>query len=222
MDTIEKDRGQLTVLYLDMRRAQQATNIMESNNVPFVDVDGLNIWDDIELDIMPNSDDMLLDSDATSEAAPAPAINSSGLLPIEDYLIPFPSNGNMDIRYRNHELTLRSSHAEHHLSRIRDLIAEKKFQYSHVVRVSPCKGTTTRSRASVKKLKTEIALHCRMYTRCRACLIMSLAQLASNSLGFGSLQMVIDLGWPVPALAEALSSVCFVYTPSFSNILHFL
>ena len=45
MDTIEKDRDQLTVLYLDMRRAQQAANIMESNNVPFVDVDGLNIWD---------------------------------------------------------------------------------------------------------------------------------------------------------------------------------
>jgi len=92
MDTIEKDRGQLTVLYLDMRRAQQAANIMESNNVPFVDVDGLNIWDDIELDIMPTSDDMPLDSDATSEAAPA--TNSSGPLPIEDYLIPFPSNGN--------------------------------------------------------------------------------------------------------------------------------
>jgi len=127
MDTIEKDCGQLTVLYLDMRRAQQAANIMESNNVPFVDVDRLKILDDIELDIMPNSDDMPLDSDATSEAAPAPAINSSGPLPIEDYLIPFPSNGNMDICYKNHELILRSSHAEHHLSRIRELITEKSF-----------------------------------------------------------------------------------------------
>jgi len=162
MDTIEKDCGQLTVLYLDMRRAQQAANIMESNNVPFVDVDGLNIWDDIELDIMPTSDDMPLDSDATSEAAPAPApaTNSSGPLPIKDYLIPFPSNGNMDICYRNHELTLQSSRAEHHLSHIRELIAKKSFQYSHVMRVSPRKGTTTRSRASVKKLNTEIALHC--------------------------------------------------------------
>jgi len=174
MDTIEKDRGQLTVLYLDMRRAQQAANIMESSNVPFVDVDGLNIWDDIELDIMPNSDDMLLDLDATSEAAPAPAlaINSSGPLPIKDYLVPFPSNGNMDIRYRNHELTLWSFHAEHHLSRIRELIAEKSFQYSHVMCVSPCKGTTTRSHASVKKLNTEIVLHCRMYTRCQARLVI--------------------------------------------------
>jgi hypothetical protein len=43
MEAIEKGRGQLTVLYFELRRAQQAANIMESNNVPFVDVDRLNI-----------------------------------------------------------------------------------------------------------------------------------------------------------------------------------
>jgi hypothetical protein len=175
MEAIEKDRGQLTVLYLELRRAQQAANIMESNNVPFVDVDGLNVWDEVELDIIPNSDntnsyDMPLESDAASGAALA--ANSLGPSKIEDYLIPLPSNGNVDICHRNLELTLQSSRAEHHLARIRELIAEKSFQYSHVMRVSPHKGTTTRSRASVKKLNTEIALHCRLYVRCRACLIL--------------------------------------------------
>ena len=174
MDTIEKDRGQLTVLYLELRIAQQAANILESNNVPFVDVDGLNIWDEIELDLIPNSDDMPVEPDTDLGAATAPALagNSSRPLAIEDYVIPLPSNGNVNICHKNLELSLRSSRAEHHLARIRELIAEKSFQYSHVMRVSPRKGTTTRSRASLKKLNTEIALHCRMYARCRAHLII--------------------------------------------------
>ena len=133
MEGIEKDRGQLTVLYLELRRAQQAANIMESNNAPFVDVDGLSIWDDIELDIIPNSDDMLLDLDATSDMAPAPALapaipgNYSGPLAIEDFLIPLPSNGNVDICHKNLELTLRSSRAEHHLCSYSRTYCRKKF-----------------------------------------------------------------------------------------------
>jgi len=174
MEAIEKDHGQLTVLYVELRRAQQAANVMENNNASFVDVDGLNIWDDVELDIIPNSDDMPLDSDAASGTAPAPALARNALGPsaIEDYLIPLPSNGNVDVGHKNLEIAFRSSRAEHHLARIRELIAEKSFQYSHVMRVSPRKGTTTRSRASIKKLNTEIALHCRMYARCRARLIL--------------------------------------------------
>jgi hypothetical protein len=129
------------------------------------------------LDIIPHSDDtnsydMPLESDAASGVAPALAGNSLGPSTIEDYLIPLPSNGNVDICHRNLELTLRSSRVEHHLARIRELIAEKSFQYSHVMRVSPRKGTTTCSRASVKKLNTEIALQCRLYARCRARLIL--------------------------------------------------
>jgi len=148
-------------------------------------------------------------------------------LAIEDYLIPFPSNGNMDIRYRNLELTLWSFHAEHHLSCIQELIAKKSFQYSHVMCVSPRKGTTTHSQASVKKLNTEIALHCRMYTRCWACLIIlggdqsrfkvltpddvkaSTAIINHNESGSTRLTKlswiwesseVINLGWLVPVL----------------------
>jgi hypothetical protein len=57
-------------------------------------------------------------------------------------------------------------HAETHLNRIRDLIAEKSFQYSHVIRVSPRKGVNTHSRAAVKKLNLQISIHCRFYTQC--------------------------------------------------------
>ena len=141
---------------------------MESNNALFVEVDRLNIWDEVELDIIPNSDDMPIESDAAGSApAPAPTGSSSGPPAIEDYLIPLPSNGNVDLCHRNLELTLQSSRAEQHLARIRDLIAEKNFQYLH-----PRKGTTTRSWASVKKLNTEIAQHSRLYARFRARLIL--------------------------------------------------
>jgi hypothetical protein len=130
--------------YLELRRAQQAANIMESNNTPFVDVDGLNIWDEVELDIIPNSDNMPMELDPAPETAPAPAGNSLGPLAIKDYLIQLPSNGIVDLCHRDLELTLRSSRAEHHLTRIQELVAEKSFQYSHVMRVSPRKGMTTR------------------------------------------------------------------------------
>jgi hypothetical protein len=169
MDAIKKDRGQLTVLYLELRRARQATNIMKSHIGPFVDVDRLNIWHEVELDIIPNSD-MSMELDQAPKTAPAG--NSLGPPAIEDYLIPLPSNGNVDLCHRNLELTLQSSCAEHHLARIRELIAKKSFQYSHVMRVSPRKGTTTRSWALVKKLNTEIALHSRLYAHCQACLIL--------------------------------------------------
>src|ERR1700678_3152447 len=69
------------------------------------------------------------------------------------------------------ELSYRIQHAENHLNRIRDLIAEKSFQFSHVICVAPRKDVNTRSRAEVKKLNLKISVHCRLYTQCRARLI---------------------------------------------------
>ncbi|KAF8797508.1 hypothetical protein BYT27DRAFT_7125484, partial [Phlegmacium glaucopus] len=91
--------------------------------------------------------------------------------PVEDQAIPLPSNGNVGPVYRELELSHCISHADHHLNRIRDLIAEKSFQFSHVIRVSPRKGVNTHSRAAVKKLNLKISVHCRLYTQCRARLI---------------------------------------------------
>jgi hypothetical protein len=61
--------------------------------------------------------------------------------------------------------------ADHHLDRIRELIAEKSFQYSHVIHCSPRKSVTTCSRAAIKKLNLEIAVQCRLYARCRAWIV---------------------------------------------------
>ena len=170
MKSIERDRRQLTVLYLELRKAQQAANIMDSNNAPVIEVDRLNIWDELEFGVKPNDEDTPMELEVAPLPAPAPTGKSPPA--IEDYLIPLPSNGNVDSHHSNLELSLRSSRAEHHLTRIRELIAEKSFQYSHVICNSPRKGPTTRSRSSIKKLNSEIALHCRLYSRCRAQLVI--------------------------------------------------
>ena len=46
---------------------------------------------------------------------------------IEEQIIPLPSNGNFADSYRDLELSYRMLHAEQHLTRIWDLIAEKSF-----------------------------------------------------------------------------------------------
>ena len=114
---------------------------------------------------------------------PAPILPDSptGPLPIEEQPISLPSNGNVPAIYRELELSHRISHADHHLNRIRDLIAEKSFQYSHVIRVAPRKGVNVSSRAAVKKLNLEIALHCRLYSQCRTRLLRLGANPATQS-----------------------------------------
>jgi len=95
----------------------------------------------------------------------------TGPIPIEKQIISLPSNGNVGREYVPLEINQRIEHADHHLGRIRDLIAEKSFQFSHVIRVAPRKAVNTRSRAEVKKLNLQISIHCRLYTQCRARLL---------------------------------------------------
>ena len=90
---------------------------------------------------------------------------------IEDQIISLPSNGNISNDYQDLELTHQILNANNHLNRLQDLIAEKSFQYSHVICVAPRKVVTTRSRAMIKKLNHLIAQHYRMYSRCWSCLV---------------------------------------------------
>ena len=90
---------------------------------------------------------------------------------IEDQIISLPSNGNIGNDYQDLELTHQVSNADNHLNKLQDLIAEKSFQYSHVIHVAPQKAVTTRSRDVIKKLNHQIARHCQMYSRCQSCLV---------------------------------------------------
>jgi len=75
--------------------------------------------------------------DTPQVPVPGPATilpdSPTGPLPIEEQPISLPSNGNVPAIYCELELSHHISHADHHLNRIRDLIAEKSFHYSHVI-----------------------------------------------------------------------------------------
>jgi hypothetical protein len=74
-------------------------------------------------------------------------------------------------QYGQVELDLRLDQAARIISGLRDLIAEKSFQFSDVIRVAPRKGVRTRARSTIAKLNNHIAYHCRVYNHCRAALV---------------------------------------------------
>jgi hypothetical protein len=111
---------------------------------------------------------------------------STGPIQIENQIMPLPSNGNVGPELAQLEISHRFEHANHHLNRIRDLIAEKSFQFSHVIRVAPRKAVNTRSRAEVKKINLQISIHCRLYTQSRARLI----QLGADPAAMNRLQIL--------------------------------
>lgn len=72
---------------------------------------------------------------------------------------------------RSAELNLRIEQAETILTALRDLIAEKSFQYSHVLRVAPRKGVRTRARSTITQLDSRLGHLCRVYTQCRSSMV---------------------------------------------------
>jgi hypothetical protein len=163
--SIETAREQLSVLLQELKNAINVAGVVELNGTTSPVHEPLAMWDDILYEPVP------ADPNPMPAVVDGPASPSIGPIQLEDQVIRLPSNGNVEQAYAQLEVTHRISHADLHLNRIRDLIAEKSFQYSHVIRVSPRKGVNTRSRAEVKKLNLQISIHCRLYTQCRAKLI---------------------------------------------------
>ena len=89
----------------------------------------------------------------------------------ERQTIPMPSNCLQDHRLRALELSLRKQQAERYLNALREVIADKSFQYSHVMRDAPKKSVRTRARAVIGKLNDRISLYSQIYTKCRAALV---------------------------------------------------
>jgi hypothetical protein len=178
---IQSDREELTALVLQLKLAQQSAGVAEPNAPISALSASTDLWDDLAFDpILPNSDSSFPNTKVpdVQPRSGIPPDNSQvsnptaiiGPFPIEDQIIALPSNGNTSTIYGDLELRHRISTAEDQLNNIRNLIAEKSFQFSHVIRVAPRKGVTTRSRAAVKKLNNQIAEHGRTYTKCRMCI----------------------------------------------------
>ena len=166
---VETARKKLAILFHELKNAMNIAGVVEINGLSHPTQEPLAIWGDIVDEVVPSGPSTM----PTVEAIPAPSISSpssSSIIQIEDQLVPLPSNNNVAQGYSQLELSHHISHADHHLNQIQDLIAEKSFQYSHVIRVSPHKGVNTNSRGTVKMLNLEISIYCRMYTHCQSCL----------------------------------------------------
>ena len=119
-----------------------------------------------------NLDDNPDEPEPESHARPGYTLIDVDVLPPERKIIMLPSThllaGHPD---REVELTLRIEQATRYLAAIRESVAEKSFQYAHVMRKAPSKDVRTRSRTVIAKLNERIAMRCRVYERARSALV---------------------------------------------------
>ena len=108
----------------------------------------------------------------TSAWDPNASVPTQPHLPVELQTICLPSTRNVTSGHEDIELSLRRDQAKNHLHQLHKLIAEKSFQYSHIIRVAPTKGVRTRARGTVKGMNMKIAFHCEVYSHCRSRLVV--------------------------------------------------
>jgi len=107
--------------------------------------------------------------DSEMDALPLlPAAGGSDFIPIEDRHLPLPSHHNSQHPFAPIELQLRLQQADELLDSLRTSIADKSFQYTHVIRVAPRKSVQTRARSVIAKLNQKICLYSMAYRRCRS------------------------------------------------------
>jgi hypothetical protein len=90
---------------------------------------------------------------------------------VERQVLTLPSNGNVNEDVAGLEIRDRVKQARRQIVRLRDLIADISFQFSHVVRNAPRKGFRTAGQKRVRVLHNEVSYHARIYAQCRSRLI---------------------------------------------------
>ena len=105
------EHERIGALFIQLKHAQHVAGVAETSrpiSVPQT-VDG---WDDIANEPVPSGPE----TPPVPVPVPAPVSSSIGPMPIEEQLIPLPSNGNVSQAYGQLELTHRITHADHHLN----------------------------------------------------------------------------------------------------------
>jgi hypothetical protein len=87
---------------------------------------------------------------------------------VEYQLVPLPSRvPGSDPADRAVELTVRKSKAEQLLAKVREAVADRSFQYSHIIRKAPTKGVKTRARTKAISQAVHLTDFARQYNRNR-------------------------------------------------------
>jgi hypothetical protein len=69
------------------------------------------------------------------------------------------------------ELDLRQHQANRYINALQEVIADKSFQYTNIIRGANRKSVVTRARSAILKLNYKIQFYAKVYCRCRAALI---------------------------------------------------
>jgi len=90
---------------------------------------------------------------------------------LENRILCLPSNKNTGGLFAKEELELRIIQAESHLQHLQDLIADKSFHFSELIRPGNKPGVRTRARSAMVQMNVKIAFHARTYNRVRSRMI---------------------------------------------------
>ena len=152
-EIIDAERESLAAMFVHLNNLQMAAGVIEhpANEKPISD-------DETEYD----------EYDELEEPIAKPVTD---ITPIERKVIVLPSNGNVKTNVADLEIKFRIMEAQTQLNKLRDLIADISFQFSHVIRGQIRKKIRTRSQKRVKSLHNKLTLHARIYTRCRNYLV---------------------------------------------------
>ena len=176
-DQINVDRmRQVVISQIALMESLQAATISGGQ----IDDDPQDTCDESQFDNMDNLNPSVIDSEDVNDPyfsnenddMAAGIGSSNNIIRPERKNISIPSRWkSIHNIYSQLELNLRLLQAAKILSALRDLIAEKSFQFSHVIRVAPRKGVRTRARSAIAKVNAQVAFYCRLYTQCRTAMV---------------------------------------------------
>ncbi|KAF9552131.1 hypothetical protein CPC08DRAFT_647294, partial [Agrocybe pediades] len=165
---IEALRLSLQGMLQELARLQDVAGIQhnyvngDTSEYDQLDENGWNDWEDIA------NESGQEDNDENQPSGPGadtiPTIEDSCYA--ENRKLVLPSNKNTDMTYASVELAIREEQAIKELSHLRDLIAEKSFQFSGIYRAGR-KHMKTRAREVVREMNHRIGLHCAAYNKSR-------------------------------------------------------
>lgn len=160
---VEREREALTSHMVTLTQLQNAADIADHD----IASSWINRDNEGEFDTPGELDDDTASAAAAASAAGPSNLPATSTISVEEQQVYLPRHGHL----AEVEIKLRKCQASRLLHQLRELIAEKSFQYSHIMRAAPRKGVRTRSRAVVHELVNKISLHARMYNHCRSRLL---------------------------------------------------
>lgn len=158
---MEQKRQTLATMLVTLKELQEAAGVMSlaSGIEPFVENEG-------EFDEVSES----ASASATSGTSDS-NLSGSNIKLVERQVLTMASNRNVLGDLRELEIRHRIQQAHREVERLRDIVADISFQYSHVVRGAIRKSIRTTAQKRVKSLHRDLVLHARIYTRCRSRLL---------------------------------------------------